>query len=171
MKVNLSAIMNFAGEVQSDKNLARKTKTVSGTCNFADGQPHFEAVLEFPKGKATLPSDQPPFMGGGGLAPDPILYCLYGTASCFAGTMMLIIAQRNLKVDSLKVSVQNKLNLLKPLGLGEAPLVEGVTISLEYSGAATQREMDEAVAEAMETCPGAYCLKNPILTSAEIKKA
>ena len=171
MNVNLSAIMKFIGEVKKDNTLARKTKTVSGTCNFADGQPHFEAVLEFPKGKLALHSDQLPFMGGAGTAPDPILYCLYGTASCFAGTMMLLIAQRGLKVDSLKVTVQNQLNLLKPLGLGEAPLVEGVTISVEYAGAATQREMDEAVAEAMESCPGAYCLKTPIPVSAEAKRA
>lgn len=171
MNVNLSAIMKFIGEVKNDNTLARKTKAVSGTCNFADGQPHFEAVLEFPKGKLALRSDQLPFMGGAGTAPDPILYCLYGTASCFAGTMMLLIAQRGLKVDSLKVTVQNQLNLLKPLGLGEAPLVEGVTISVEYAGAATQREMDEAVAEAMESCPGAYCLKNPIPVTAEAKRA
>ncbi|MFZ5434053.1 MAG: OsmC family protein [Calditrichota bacterium] len=170
MKVNLEAIMKFIGEVKKDPSLALKTKTVSGDCNFKDGEPHYAATVVFPKGEAVLSSDQLPFMGGTGMAPDPILYCLYGTASCFAGTMMLIIAQRNLQVDSLKVTVQNKLNLNKPLGLGEARLVEGVWITLEYTGTATQAEMDSAVLEAEETCPGAYCVRNPIPLTTTVKK-
>jgi len=170
MKTNLSAIMKFAGEVQKDASLARKTKTLSGECNFKAGEPHFSATLEYSLGKTTIHSDQQPFMGGAGSAPDPIQYCLYGTASCFAGTMMLIIAQRGLKVDSLKVTVQNKLNLTKPLGLGEAPVVEGVWINLEYAGEATQAEMESAVKEAEETCPGAYCVRNPIPLTTEIRK-
>lgn len=170
MKVNLQAVMNFIGEVKKDKSLAIKTKTVSGECNFTEGQPHFTAVLEFPGGKGTLASDQPPFFGGGGTAPDPLLYCLYGTASCFAGTMMIIIAQRGLSVDSLRVTVQNKVNLARPLGLGDDPIVEGVWIQAEYAGAATDAQMKEVVDEATQTCPGAYCLTHPIPLHVEIRK-
>lgn len=168
MKVNIPALEKFAADVKSDPGLAIKTKVVEGPCNFEPGQPHFSATLEFPSGKLTLTCDQPPFMGGGGTAPDPLLYCLYGTASCFAGTMMLIIEQRKLNVDSLHVRVQNKVNLTQPLGLGKAPIVEGVWISMEYTGDAGQGDMDAAVKEAMDTCPGAYCITNPIPLTAEI---
>lgn len=171
MKVNFPAIEKFVADVKNDASLAIKTKIVEGSCNFEQGQPHYTATLEFPSGKTTLVCDQPPFMGGGGTAPDPLLYCLYGTASCFAGTMMLIIEQRKLKVDSLRVRVQNKVNLTRPLGLGEAPIVEGVWIGMEYTGEAGQGDMDSAVKEAMETCPGAYCVTHPIPLTAEIHRA
>ena len=170
MQVNLSAIMKFAGEVQENPSLAIKEKSVSGECNFADGQPHITATLEFPQGKLTLSSDQPLFFGGGGSAPDPLLYCLFGTASCFAGTMMTIIAQRKLSVDALHIKVGNKVNLLRPLGLGDAPVVEGVWIEMTYRGAASEEEMNEVVKEALETCPGAYCLTHPIPVKAQVKK-
>jgi uncharacterized OsmC-like protein len=170
MKVNLSAVTKFAGEVEKDLSLAVKEKSVSGECNFAEGQPHLSAVLEFPKGKLTLGSDQPLFFGGGGSAPDPLLYCLFGTASCFAGTMMVLIAQHGLKVDALNITVKNRVNFLRPLGLGEAPVVDGVWIGMAYRGAASQDEMDEVVSEALATCPGAYCLTHPIPVTAEIRK-
>jgi uncharacterized OsmC-like protein len=170
MKVNLSAVTKFAGEVEKDLSLAVKEKSVSGECNFAEGQPHLSAVLEFPKCKITLGSDQPLFFGGGGSAPDPLLYCLFGTASCFAGTMMVLIAQHGLKVDALNITVKNRVNFLRPLGLGEAPVVDGVWIGMTYRGAASQDEMDEVVSEALATCPGAYCLTHPIPVTAEIRK-
>ena len=170
MQVNLSAIMKFAGEVQENPSLAIKEKSVSGECNFADGQPHITATLEFPQGKLTLSSDQPLFFGGGGSAPDPLLYCLFGTASCFAGTMMVIIAQRKLSVDALNITVKNRINLLRPLGLGDAPVVEEVGIHMTYRGAAAESDMNDVVKEALESCPGAYCLTHPIPVRAEIKK-
>jgi uncharacterized OsmC-like protein len=171
MKPNLQAVQKFVSEVQKDPTLAVKTKAVTGDANFAENQPHFSAMLEFPNGKLTLDSDQPPFLGGGGTAPDPLLYCLFGTASCFVGTMMLVIAQRGLKVDSLRITAQNQVNLRLPLGLSQEPIVEGVWLKMEYTGRATQSEMDSVVQEALDTCPGAYCLRHPIPLTAEIRKA
>jgi uncharacterized OsmC-like protein len=170
MKVNLQAIMNFIGEARLQPSLAVKRKEVSGECNFAEGQPHYSATVEFANGQMELKSDQPPFGGGGGTAPDPILYCLFGTASCFAGTMMTIIARRGLKVDSLHVSAENRVNLSLPMGLSHAPIVESFSLRAEYSGEASEVEMNEVVKESLETCPGIYCLKNPIPINAEINR-
>src|SRR3989339_1038247 len=100
MKINLQAIEKFAAEVKQNPAAGIKEKVISGECNFGDG-PHYSATVEFAQGKTTITSDNPPFMSGSGIAPDPVNYCLFGTASCFAGTMMAIIAQRGLKVDKL----------------------------------------------------------------------
>ncbi len=170
MKTNFSAIEKFAGECQANPANAIKQKVVLGECNFAEGQPHFTATIEFANGKTTANTDQPPFMGGGGSAPDPLQYCLYGLASCFAGTMMLVIGQRGLKVDKLEVSAWNRVNLLKPLGLANVPIVERVGIKMAFAGAATIQEMNAVVEEALETCPGAYCVRNPINLETEILK-
>jgi uncharacterized OsmC-like protein len=169
MKINFQAIEKFAAEVKQNPAAGIKEKVVAGECGFEEG-PHFTATVEFAKGKATLTSDNPPFMGGGGTAPDPINYCLFGTASCFAGTLMTVVAQRGLKVDKLSVSAHNRVNFNRALGLGQQPPVEQVWLKIEYSGAATQNEVHEAVNESMEVCPGAYCVSHAIPLSAEVKK-
>ena len=170
MKINLQAVGKFAAEVEKNPAAGTKEKVVSGECNFAEGQPHFSATIEFANGKATLSADNPPFMGGGGVAPDPVNYCLFGTASCFAGTMMAIIAQRGLKVDKLTVNAHNRVNFHRALNLGKKPPVEEVWLKLDYSGEAAPQEMHEALNEALETCPGAYCISHPIPLTAEVRK-
>jgi uncharacterized OsmC-like protein len=167
MQINFKAVETFVADVKQDPNLALKQKQILGQCNFKDGQPHFEATVEFAKGSTVLTSDQPPFMGGGGTAPDPILYCLYGTASCFAGTMMMIVAQHGLQVNRMAVTAYNQVDLTKPLGLGDHAIVTKVGLRVQYSGTASETEMQAAVDEATETCPGAYCVthKIPLETS------
>lgn len=169
MKVNLQAIQKFAAEVEKNPAAGTKEKFVTGECNFGEG-PHFAATVEFAQGKATLTADNPPFMGGEGSAPDPVNLCLMGTASCFAGTMMAIIAQRELKVDKLTVSAHNRVNFHRALHLGIRPPVEAVWLKLDYSGEATQADMHAAMNEAIETCPGAYCISHPIPLTAEVRK-
>ncbi len=169
MKVNLQAIEKFAAEVTNNPAAGTREKSVTGECNFGDG-PHFSTTVEFAKGKTTFSVDNPPFMGGEGGAPDPVNICLTGTASCFAGTMMAIIAQRGLKVQSLTVSAHNRINFHRALHLGDKPPVEEVWLKLEYTGDAAQSEMHSVMNEALETCPGAYCISRPIPLTAEIKK-
>jgi uncharacterized OsmC-like protein len=169
MKVNLPAIEKFAAEVQQYPTKGTKEKSVAGECNFADG-PHFSATVEFAQGKATLTADNPPFMGGEGSAPDPVNYCLFGTAACFAGTLMTLIAQRGLDVNKLTVSAHNRISFHRALGLGKQPPVDEVWLKVEYSGAATQAEMHDALNESLEICPGAYCINHAIPLSAEIRK-
>ena len=169
MKINLSAVQKFAADVQTNPVAGVKEKSVTGECSFEHG-PHFSATVEFVQGKMTLTSDNPPFMGGSGTAPDPINYCLFGTASCFAGTLMTVIAQRCLNVDKLTVSAHNRVNFHRALGLGKQPPVEQVWIKVEYSGEAAQSEMHDAVNETMEACPGAYCVSHAIPLSAEVRK-
>jgi uncharacterized OsmC-like protein len=169
MKVNLQAIEKFAAEVEKNPAAGTKEKSVAGECNFGDG-PHFSATVEFAQGKTTLTADNPPFMGGSGSAPDPVNLCLFGTASCFAGTMMAIIAQRGLSVHKLTVSAHNRINFHRALHLGNRPPVEEVWLKLEYSGDATQSDMHVAMNEALETCPGAYCISRPIPLTAEVRK-
>ncbi len=169
MKINFSAIEKFAADVKANSAAGVKEKSVTGECSFGDG-PHFSATVEFAKGKTTLTADNPPFMGGGGVAPDPINYCLFGTASCFAGTLMTVVAERGLAVDKLTVSAHNRVNFHRALGLGKQPPVEQVWLKVEYSGAASQSEMHAAVNESLEICPGAYCISHAIPLSAEVKK-
>ena len=160
MKIN-NVDMNKAGafleEVKSDKNKAIKTKRVEGEWNFSGVQ--FTATLEHATGKTIVEADGPPFMGGSGTKPDPIQYCLFGLAACYAQTFASIAAEKGIELKRLKISVENKVNLSKPLGLGDEPVVENVKLLVTASGKGDLEEIEQL---AKERCPGVYCLTNPI---------
>ena len=151
----------FVEEVKQDKSKALKVKKVEGSWNLEDGKVQFSAVLEHPNGKTTVEADGPPFIGGSGIKPDPVQYCLFGLAACFAQTFASIAAEKGIKLNELKVSVENKVNLSKALGLSDEPIVENVKLKVNASSEGKEN-LDEIKKLAEERCPGVYCLTNPI---------
>ena len=172
MRINNIDIDNaaaFADEVKKDKIKALKTKRVEGNWNLENGKVQFSAVLEHPKGSTVIESDGPSFMGGSGIKPDPVQYCLFGLAACYAQTFASIAAEKGMGLSKLKVVAENKVNLLMPLGLGNEPVVEGVKISVEVS-AQNNTNLDEIKNLAGQRCPGVYCLTTPIKLDIELKQ-
>jgi len=54
--------------------------------------------------------------------------CLYGLAACFAGTFMSLAAADGVVLRSLRVVAENQVDLTRPMGLGDRPLVERVSL-------------------------------------------
>ena len=160
--VNVSAMLAFVESAKKDAAQARKTKKVAGIWEFGEGKPQFSASVEFANGKATLVADSPPFLGGHGQAPDPLQYCLFGLAACYASTFTAIATEKGLTLSKLAVTAENQLNLSKTIGLSNEPIVEEVRLVLSVSGKASRQQLEEINREAGERCPGAYCLRNPI---------
>ncbi|MBI2651409.1 OsmC family protein [Candidatus Woesearchaeota archaeon] len=165
MKVN-NVDMDKAGifveEVKRDKNKAIKVKKVEGTWNFEEGKAQFASTLEYQNGSAIVEADAPQFMGGLGIKPDPVQYCLFGLAACFAQTFASIAAEKGISLKKLKVLAENKVNLSKALGLSNEPIVERVKLFVEVSSDAKKENLKEIEALAKERCPGVYCLTNAI---------
>jgi uncharacterized OsmC-like protein len=159
--VDLAKVGAFIEEVKKDKGKAIKIKRVEGEWNLEDGKIQFSGTLKHASGSTVLEADGPPFMGGSGLKPDPVQYCLYGLAACFAQTFASIAAEKGVKLKHLKVAAENKVNLITPLGLGDDPTVEGVSFLVDVSS-----DSDEKIPEieelAKKRCPGVYCLTQPI---------
>jgi len=168
--VNLEKAWAFAEEVKADKSKAIKTKKVEGSWNFGEGKPQFLSTLEHANGSTIVEADGPPFMGGSGIKPDPVQYCLFGLAACFAQTFASIAAEKGIKLDKLKVSAENKVNLSMALGLSDEPIVEKVKLSVEVSSEAVKGRLKEIEELAKQRCPGVYCLTNPIKLDIEVTK-
>ena len=151
----------FVEEVKKDKGKALKVKKVEGTWNLEDGKVQFTSTLEHAKGSTVIEADGPPFMGGLGIKPDPVQYCLFGLAACFAQTFASIAAEKGIKLKRLKVAVENQVNLGKALGLSDEPIVKNVKLQADASSEGGEN-LDEVGKLAEERCPGVYCLTNPI---------
>ena len=165
--VNLEKAGAFVKEVKQDKSKAAKVKIVEGTRNFEDGKTQFTANLNHPQGSTVIEADGPPFLGGSGIKPDPVQYCLFGLAACYAQTFASIAAEKGIKLNELKVSVENKINLSKALGLSDESIVENVKLHVNASSEGME-SLDEIKRLAEERCPGVYCLTNTIKLNVEL---
>src|SRR3989338_529183 len=132
--VNPEKASAFVEEVKKDKSKALKVKRIEGNWNLEDGKVQFAAALEHPQGSTVVEADGPQFLGGSGIKPDPVRYCLFGLAACFAQTFASIAAEKGIKLKQLKVAAENKVNLSKALGLSNEPIVEKVILELKASG-------------------------------------
>ncbi len=160
--INTDAAGKFMEEARNDPQIAKKSKRVEGEWVFEDGKSQFKATLAFKEGERVVESDFAPFMGGKGLAPDPIQYCLYGMAACYAGTFVSVATMDGIALRGLKISVENKVDLTRTLGLSSNPIVEGVEVTLTVASDVQRERLEQIEALARDRCPGVYCLINPI---------
>ena len=160
--INTAAAMKFMEEARNDPHVAKKTKRVEGEWVFEEGKPQFKATLAFKEGQRVVESDFAPFMGGMGLAPDPIQYCLYGLAACYASTFASLATMEGVALQGLKVAVENKIDLTRTLGLSDNPIVEGVELTMTVESDTSRDKLQRIEALARERCPGIFCLVNQI---------
>ena len=160
--INTEAAGKFLEEAKSDPELTKKVKKVEGEWVFDEGKPQFRSTLAFMNGESTVESDFAPFMGGSGVAPDPIQYCLFGMAACYAGTFVSLAAMEGIELSSVKVAAENRVDLSRSLGLSDNPIVEEVKITLNVVSGASREKLEELEKLTKERCPGVYCLTNPI---------
>ena len=168
--VNLAEAGAFAEQVRRQPDLARKTKRVEGRWVFDQGRPQFSATLAYDQGERTVEADFAPFMGGGGLAPDPIQYCLYGLASCFGGTFVSVAAEKGVELRAVTVVAENRVDLSRALGLSDNPVVEQVSLTLRVEADADAAVLEDLEALARHRCPGVYCLTHPIPLETRVER-
>ncbi len=166
--MDVEAVEKLVKEISSDPTKARVVKQVSGEWVFRDGEPQFRIYAKYESGETTLVADSPTKMGGSGLAPDPVQYCLSGLIACFAQTYVGIATEKGVRLTKLRVTAESRINLKRPLGLGDDPISEGVKITVEAEGA-DKKVLEDILREAMYRCPGVYCVSNPVPVEGELK--
>ena len=168
--INAQAAGEFVEQVKAEATLAKKAKRIEGRWSFTEGEPQFSATMSHQTGDTTVRADFAPFMGGEGLAPDPIQYCLYGLAACYAGTFVGVAAAQGVVLRSLSVTAENRVDLSRSLGLSDNPVVEQVTLTVDVDSDADQGTIEELERLAGARCPGVYCLTNPIPLETRLRR-
>jgi uncharacterized OsmC-like protein len=166
--VNVEKLKATAAEVAKDLSKAKKVTKVEGEWNLKGGS-QFSATVQFEGGKMTLEADQPTFLGGGGTQPGPMIYCLYGSASCFVATFATMAAMEGVVLKKLKIVAESSLDFSKVLGLSNNPIAEGVKFTLFVESDAPAEKLKKIDALSRERCPAVYCLTNPIPLTTELK--
>ena len=167
--VNLDQMQKFVEAVKKDPKQALKEKSVTGEWVFQEGQPQFVAELPYQKGKISLRCEMAPFAGGWGSSPDPLQYCLYGLAACFSTTFVATATSESVKLKSLRVTAENRVDLRKQLGLSKDPIIQKVGLKVQVDADVPRSTLERLVKLAEERCPGTECVTRSIPLSAELE--
>ncbi|HID05438.1 MAG TPA: OsmC family peroxiredoxin [Aigarchaeota archaeon] len=167
--VDVDKLRKFVEDVKKDPAQALKKKSVEGSWVFEEGKPQFVAKLEYPNGGVTLSCELPPFAGGWGTSPDPIQYCLYGLAACFAATLMATATGEGIELRKLEVRAENEIDLHKNLGLSKDPIIKKVRLVVRADGP-SEAEMQRLIKLAEERCPGVECVTSSIPFETSLEK-
>ena len=165
--VNAAEMQKFVAALGKDPGLAKKHKKVTGAWSFEEGTPQFVAPLEFPKGKATVQVELPPFAGGWGTSPDPIQVCLSGLAACFAVTYAAAATAEGVRLTKLQVTAENWMDLRKQMGLSREDIIERVKFTVAAEGA-DRKTLERILRLAEERCPGSECVTRAIPLTSEL---
>ncbi len=166
--VNVQRIEEEARAIQAGTARATRLNRVEGNWNLDESEAQFQAIVEFEAGEAILHCDSPPFMGGEGRAPDPLLYCVYGFTSCFASTFATMAASEGVRLRSLRVTGESEIDFSRVFGVADKPVVKEMRISLAIHADAPADKLQELKELALQRCPAIFCLTNPIKVSVEV---
>ncbi|MFQ5465580.1 MAG: OsmC family protein [Thermodesulfobacteriota bacterium] len=165
--VDLERLGQTVEAVRADPSKARKTNRIEGVWNAAPG-PQFSATVTYEGGTMTFDADQPTFLGGGGRSPGAMLYCLFGSASCYAATFATVAASEGVELKRFTVTAESDIDFSKPLGLSDNPIAEGVRFTLHVESDAPEEKLAEIEEISKERCPAVYCLTQPIPLTTEL---
>lgn len=165
--VNVREIKKFVSTLKKDPSQAKKNKRVTGNWVFEQEKPQFRAKIEFAKGYQMVNAELPAFAGGWGTSPDPIQYCLYGLAACFAVTFAATAANEGVKLTKLEVTAENWMDLRKQLGLSKKNIIEKVKFTVSAEGA-SRKILEKVIKLTEQRCPGTECVTRKIPLEVEL---
>ena len=173
MKVNRVDLENLKATVEKakkDPSAVKKVNKVEGEWLLDEDGPQFRARIKTEEGEFVLEADQPSFLGGGGSAPGPMIYCLFGVTSCFAATFATIAAEKGVELRKLSITAESHVDLSRSMGLSDNPVVDRVIFRVLCEADGSEKEIEKIKKLAQERCPAVYCLTTPIPLEVELTR-
>ena len=161
--VNVEAIERSAAVAREDPDALAQEVAFSGEWQATEGLPQFRGEIPVPNGEpVAFEADFPPPLGGTGSAPGPLAYCFWGGVACYAMTYAQEADRRGVELRALRARVEARVDLSRAVGASDRPPVDHIDWKLEVDADAPEEVLEELRRVADDTCPGAWCIRNPI---------
>lgn len=167
--IDIEKVKEFSEQLKSDPSKARKTQVIEGEWILKEGPVQFRSTINFEGGQTVFESDNPTFMGGGGKLQGPMHYCFYGLASCYTATFTTMAAMLGIELKRLTTRVEADVNFSRVFGVGDAPIMEEVRVTLNVVSDAPEEKIKEAEELAIQRCPVVFTLKNLVKLTPSLK--
>ena len=169
-RINLEAFDKTIEKAKKDPTSALKSLKVEGRWRLGEKGPQFESELKYENGRVILYADEPTILGGGGMSINPIQYCLYGIASCFAATFAKWAAVEGVELEELTITAQADLDMSISFGVSDNPVLNKMILSVNAKTEASDEDIDKIRQITIERCPAYYCLTQSVTPEVIIEK-
>ncbi|MHA1926370.1 MAG: OsmC family protein [Candidatus Thorarchaeota archaeon] len=169
-RVGLDAFDKTIEEARRDPSSALKSLKVEGRWRLGEKGPQFESELKYENGRVILFSDEPTFLGGGGMAVNPIQYCMFGIASCFAATFAKWAAVEGVELEELSITARADLDMSVSFGVSDNPILDKMTLDVSAKTEASEEEVERIRQITMKRCPAYYCLTEAVTPEVKVEK-
>lgn len=159
--IDLAQIDAYEAEIRKNPKEAKFTTKIEGTWLYKEDGPQFSADAKTKNGMVTLSLSHPNFSGPG-LSPSPMAYGLFWIAGCASATFMSAAEKKNIRISSLKTTIEADLNYLKQFNLGNDPLVSSYRLFFEVKSEASDEDIEGLRLDALNGCMAMYTIQNPI---------
>ncbi len=160
--IRVDNLRAFIDEARNDPARARLKSSVEGHWNDNGKGAMFTLWMETAGGKMGIKVDEFPFLGGTGVAPNPIQFYIGGAVACYANSFAKKAAAMGVTFIDMQVHGEGEMNISRSLGLSDEPILEGMKISIKLKTEASEEQLQEIKELADYSCPALYCLKNEI---------
>lgn len=167
--IDLAQIDAYEGEIRKNPKEAEFTTKIEGSWLYEEGGPQFTADAKTKNGAVTFSLSHPNFAGPGP-CPSPMAYGLFWMAGCASATFMSAAEKKNIKISSLKTTIEADLNYLKQFNLGEQPLVSEYRLFFAVKSDATAEEIEGLRLDALNGCMAMYTIQNPVPLTLSVTK-
>jgi uncharacterized OsmC-like protein len=175
--INRIAVDKFSETLQKVKDDPSKTKKViefEGNWEIGRTGPQFSTKINSERGgEFLIQSDEPVALGGGGTAPNPVQYGLYGIASCFAASFAKWTAMEGIVLNQFKIKVRADMDLSVSFGISHEPAIpiyESIKFEIIVDSGMSMEEIQKFNEIAKQRCPCYYCLTTEIIPKIVFKK-
>lgn len=169
--VNLATMGALAERAQTDPAAVKMQKRVEGAWSSSDGTPQFSAKLTHGASETTLRADMAPPFGGGGLAPDPLQYMLFGLAACYTATFVIIASMEGVALADVKSVAELSADAARVFDLGDRPLVERVSVRVSVRADIDDATLARWAETAKQKCPFAFTVANAVPLETRVERA
>jgi len=170
-RVDVDKFKKTIENARKDPATAKKTMKIEGEWRIGKSGPQFEAKIKTEKGgDFILQSDETLILGGGGTAPNPVQYCIYGLIACYAATFAKWAAVEGIILKSFRIKATANMDLTRAFGVSQNPILEHLKWEMIIETDASMEELNRLNEIAKERCPGYYCVTHEILPEIKIIK-
>jgi uncharacterized OsmC-like protein len=156
--VDLTKINQSRKEFERENGHHYVEKVIHGEYNL-EGALTFLAEVKTDYTKFILASDEPAILGGLGVHTSPLAYVLYGTMACFANTLAIMCAEKQVSLKTLKISGKLHYDIGPLLTNSNWPLIKELILEV-----VADQNIGSIIEEAREKCPSVYVWSHPIKT-------
>src|SRR3990167_3431829 len=170
-RIDVDKFSETVEKARKDPATGKKTMEIEGEWRIDKTGPQFESKIKTENaGEITLQSDETLILGGGGMAPNPVQYCIYGLIACYAATFAKWAAIEGIVFRSFKIKATANIDLTRAFGVTENPILEHLKWEMIVDTDASMEKLDRLNEIAKERCPGYYCVTHEIFPEIMIMK-